>query len=108
MGGAAGTTRNERGAPGGGPPFFFFFRRITVVHARRVKQHHDELCEDERLSDPDQLLQRSGAITTKLFQAIQPSELSSATDDALDEHTQRLADQSNRDISPCSPSLVCF
>ena len=73
-----------------------------------MKQHHDELCEDERLSDPDQLLQRSDALTTKLFQAIQPSELSSATDDALDEHAQRLADQSNRDISPCFPSLVCF
>ena len=39
--------------------------------------------------------------TSELFQAIQPSELKSATDEALYEHAQRLADHYNRDISPC-------
>ena len=67
-----------------------------------MKQHYDELCEDERLSDPEshfrvnvfnasldiivnQLLQSFVALceTRKHFQAIQPSELNSATDDAV-------------------------
>ena len=90
-----------------------------------MKQHYDELCEDERLSDPEshftanvlnaslhiiinRLLQRFFALceTTELFQAIQPSELISATDDALYEHAQHLADHYNRDVSPCSPSQL--
>ena len=51
----------------------------------------------------NQLLQRFVALrqTAELFQSIQPSEVNSATDDALYEHAQRLADHNNRDISPC-------
>ena len=96
------------------------YGEALCVHARREKQHYDELCEDARLSDPDshfrvnvfnarldtiinQLLQSFVALreTTKLFQAIHPSELKSASDDVLYEHAQRLADHSNRDLSPC-------
>ena len=70
---------------------------FTQVRARRVRRHYDELCEDERLSDPEslfrvnvfnasldiiinQLLQRFVSLreTSALFQAIQPSELNSA------------------------------
>ena len=44
--------------------------------------------------------------TSELFQARQPSELDSATDDALYEQPQLLADHYNRDISPCFPSQL--
>ena len=93
-----------------------------------MSRHNDELCEDERFSDPEshfrvnvfnasldiiinQLLQRFVSLreTSALFQAIQPSELNSAPDDALYEHAQRLADHYNRDLSPCFPSqLIAF
>ena len=93
-----------------------------------MRRHYDELCEDERLSDPEsnfrvnvfnasldiiinQLLQRFVSLreTSALFQAIQPSELNSAPDDALYEHAQRLADHYNRDLSPCFLSqLIAF
>ena len=33
--------------------FFSKCGEAMCVHARRVKQHHNELCEDERLSDPE-------------------------------------------------------
>ena len=92
-----------------------------------MKQRYAELCEDERLSDPEshfrvivfndsldiiinQLLQRfvPPCETAELCQAIQPPEQKSTTDDALYEHAQRLADHYNRDISPCFPSQVCL
>ena len=110
--------------------FILFFKcgEALSVDARRVKQHYEELCEDKRLSDPEShfrvnvfnasldiiinlLLQRFVALreTTELFQAVQPSELNSSTDDSLYEHVQRLSVHYNGDISPRFPSAgFCY
>ncbi|KAJ4935225.1 hypothetical protein JOQ06_016761, partial [Pogonophryne albipinna] len=101
---------------------------FTEIRKRRMKRHFDELSQDERLSDGEsrfrinvinasldiinsQLSQRFTSMreTNELFQAIHPGTLNRAQDNALHQHSQRLADHYSRDLSPSFPvQLLAF
>ena len=95
------------------------------VRARKVKRHFDELSEDERLADADsyfrvhvfnstldiiigQLVNRFTSMreTCRLFEALRPTTLQLAGDDALFEKAKRLSDYYARDLAPTFPAQL--